>query len=177
MKKYHWLFCQKKFNSKQILQCLIQMLQVLMLGFEFRWNMLHILSNIRNIFKKLVKTFISFFYKEWCLHPSSGSHNTIKGTLGFGLKWCHKKVHEKCVSVLLLLPRHNFWKSVGCKVWSTFFSHLNSQNNGGDTLHIPLKFSKKWDTTLHPCNTPNKGGYTIKHSHGTPYFRSGCKLV
>jgi len=91
----------------------------------------------------------------------------------FGLKWCPKNFHKKGVSVLLLLPRHNFWTSVGCNVWSTFFSHPNSQNNGGATLQIALKFSTKCDATLHPCNTPNKGGYTIEHSHGTPYFRSG----
>jgi len=54
-------------------------------------------------------------------------------------------------------------------VWSTFFTHPSSQNNGGAALHIALKFSKKCDTTLQP----NKGGYTIEHSHGTSYFWSG----
>jgi len=46
-----------------------------------------------------------------------------------------------------------------------FLSHPNSQNNGGPTLHIDLKFPTKCVTTLHPWNKPNKGGYTILNPH------------
>jgi len=54
-----------------------------------------------------------------------------------------------------------------------FLSHSNSQNNGGGTLHIALKFPTKCLATLHHCNKPIKGGYTIKILNGVPYFRTG----
>jgi len=44
----------------------------------------------------------------------------------------------------------------------------NSQNKGGSTLHIALKFHTKCSATLHPWNKPTKGGYTI--NNGVPYF-------
>jgi len=100
-KKYHELFWQNFFNFKQILQCLVQMLQALKLGFECCWKMLDISSTIWNISQKTgqffiltlvapsgggISTFIFFFlrngvYKLFLVH---------KSTLGFGLKWCPK---------------------------------------------------------------------------------------
>jgi len=152
------------------------MLQVLMLGFEFCWNLLDISTNIS---KKLVIFYLRVapsgggiwnLYFLFFIRNGVYTLLLVPNTLVLAWNGVPKIFHKKCVSVLLLLPRHTFWKSVGCSLWSTFFSHPNSQNNGEATLHMGLKF----DTTLHPCNTPNKGGYTIEHSHGTPCFLSGA---
>jgi len=76
----------------------------------------------------------------WNLYFLFLVNDTIKGTLGLGLKWCpNENFNKKSVSVLFLLPRQKFWNNAGCNLWSTFFSHPNSQNNGGATLHIALK--------------------------------------
>jgi len=64
------------------MQSLIQMLQVLILGFEFCWNMLHISSKNWNISKNWsifqfesgaiwaveLKPLFPFYYKKWCDH-------------------------------------------------------------------------------------------------------------
>jgi len=54
--------------------------------------------------------------------------------------------------------------------FTPFLSHPISQNNGGATLHITLKFPTKCMATLHHCNKPIEGGYTIKTLNGVPYF-------
>jgi len=144
-KKYLWLFRQNFFNSKQILQCLIQMLQTLMLGFEFCWNMLHFSSKTGQLFSLRVapfETFLSFLRLRNGVYTFFWLKIPSKAPLVVAWNGVPKIFHKKGVFVLLLLPWHNFWKSVGCNVWSTFFSHPNSQNNGGATQHIALKFSK-----------------------------------
>jgi len=61
-------------------------------------------------------------------------HNTIKDTLVLAWNSVPKNINKKGVSVLLLLPWQNFWKSVECNMWSTFFSHPQTSDGFGSGL-------------------------------------------